>query len=492
MKRSAPPVILLNPPSVSKRFLPTRFPPHGMATLYAGLSRQGLPALQFDRLMESLYQDVDGLDVHGRDRDLTEAEFCGYLDAGRGSARLTDFVDRHLAALPGDGSVYAFSVVSYYQLFGALLLASELSRRNPDAVIVLGGPCVSVKPAAYGAGFGLPLMWIKGCGIAPLSRLLRGEGPESLPGLVRFNGSRVKENSLAVSPAENEPAPDFTGLDMDAYKYRHPDLGPALFLPYRLTKGCPSACSFCSGRLVDQYSTKTPEKVASELTELTGRYESRNVMFTDASINAEPETFLKTCNMLASETPGLRWYAYARVRGFTRRMAEAAAAAGCFALFLGVESADPRTIKLLGKGFEPNELHRALEAASSAGIRSIAHLMFNTPWETREEVTAFLDLVERYDNDPLVEFMAQRFILEPETLLFSRPENYGLTRLRPLNNGFFDRTEYAYDMVGGEKWAQVKARHEANRKRLDPVLKRLAERVFPRDSTGTRLFRELM
>ncbi|MBU2551293.1 MAG: radical SAM protein [Proteobacteria bacterium] len=492
MKNAERSLILVHPPSVSKRYLPTRFPPHGLAALYAGLSRRVLPVVQFDRLMDSLYSDADGLDVHGRDRNLPESEFREYLDTGQGPIRLTDFVDRHLAAVPGDGAIYAFSAVSYYQLHGALLLASELLRRRPEVVIALGGPCVTVKPATYGADFSLPLLWIKGCGIEPLSGLLRGDDPESLPGLLRFDKGLVRTNPPSRPPAENEPAPDFTGLDMEAYRYDHADFGPTIFLPYRLTKGCPSACAFCSGRLVDPFSAKSKGKVAAELAELTARYGSKAVMFTDASVNALPEVFLDVCRLLARDLPGLRWYAYARVHGFTDRMAEAAAAAGCFALFFGVESAHPPTIRLLGKGFETPELFAALDAASGAGIKGVAHLMYNTPHETADDVSAFLRLVGRYDGNPLVEFMAQRFLLEPGTLMFAHPERYGLAKLRPMTTGFFDRTEYAYDLADGASREALRERHAVNRHMLEPVLARLEERIFSRDASGIRLTRELM
>lgn len=492
MSGSRDTVLLIHPPSVSRRYLATRFPPHGMATLFAGLSRAGLPVLQVDRLMDSLRQDTDSLDVHGRDRDLDETEFRSFLETGQGSERLAFFVRRHMEHLPQEGRIHAFSVVSYHQYFGALLLGAALRRRSPESMIILGGPCITVKPASELARFAVPDAWVKGCGLAPLLGLWRDPQARTLAGLLRIHQGRVHENPQSLSEAEDEPPPDFTGLDMNAYRYEHPELGSTVFLPYRTTKGCPSACSFCTGRLVDTYSAKSPEKVATELEALTRRHGLRTVMFTDAAVNADPARFAATCRLLARDLPDLRWYGYARVRGFTPPQALAAAESGCFALFFGAESAHPPTLRLLGKGFAPSELDTAIQAATQAGIKAVVHLMYNTPHESMEDVDSFLELTARFREHPLVEFMAQRFLLEPGSAIARRPERFGLRNVRPRTARIFDRQELAYDLADGASWDAIRDRNTRNLEILAPTLERLERRAFPRNATDAPILRELM
>ncbi len=173
MSDSTGSLVLVHPPSVSRRYLPTRFPPHGMATVFAGLARLGLPVVQADRLMDSLYDDPGGLDVHGADKDLDEAGFRAFLETGQGPRRLADFVERHLGPLPVGARVYAFSVVSYHQYFGALLLVAELKRRSPQSKTIIGGPFATVKPTSFLHRLPGPDAWVKGCGVEALAAFWR-------------------------------------------------------------------------------------------------------------------------------------------------------------------------------------------------------------------------------------------------------------------------------------------------------------------------------
>jgi len=492
MKTARTPLVLVHPPALSRRYLPTKFPPHGMATLYAGCVARGLPVVQVDRLMDSIYADPDGLDVFTTDRDLDEDGFRRFLDTGQGSARLTAFVERHLAALPADCGFFAFSVVSYLQYFAALLLGSALKRRDPGAVVILGGPCVTVKTADELAGLPVPNAWIRGCGLAPLPGLWANPGDNAAPGLLRLVENGILERPLSRSAAEEEPAPDFSGLDMASYRYAHPDFGPTVFLPFRMTKGCASHCAFCTGRLVDPFSAKTPQKIVRELEQLVTRYGVRTVMFTDAAVNANAGQFLATCRLLAERLPGLRWYGYARIKGFDAAQARAAAAAGCFALFFGVESAHPPTVRWLGKGFSAAELSGALDAAIQAGIRGVVHLMYNTPHEGPDDVAALLELSAHCADEPLLECMAQRFLLEPGSSLALNPERYGLCNLRLRPKGFFDRPEYLYDLADGTDAGTLAERHARNRELLAPALERMHRRSLPRDAAGRPILRESM
>ena len=53
--KMALPVILVHPPAVSKRYLPTKFLPYGMAVIYSFLKEHEVPVIQNDFLMEYLF-----------------------------------------------------------------------------------------------------------------------------------------------------------------------------------------------------------------------------------------------------------------------------------------------------------------------------------------------------------------------------------------------------------------------------------------------------
>jgi hypothetical protein len=279
-----------------------------------------------------------------------------------------------------------------------------------------------------------------------MHRARAGHSLKDIPGLIFMQDGEVVENPRSEPAAIEERAPDFEGLDLAQYCYDHPLTGDqTLFLPYRITKGCPSRCTFCTGRLVDWYAVKPVEKVVSELISLSQLYQTNNFMFADASVNGSPRILERVCDELVRRFPDIRWYAYARVRGFDSRLLAKARDAGCFSLFWGLESAHQPTVELLGKRFQVERMYEVIDQAIELGIKNYIHIMYNTPHEAEADVKAFIRLVERYIDSPMVVFLPGRFLLEPQSLMFQDPEIYGLANITKVKTCLFEREQYTYD-----------------------------------------------
>jgi hypothetical protein len=496
-KQSDSRVVLIHPPAISKRYMRTKFLPYGMAVLYSFLKEHGIPVAQYDFLMEYLFASPEDADYHNPARTFFVEEFFAVLEGRGRHDGLLNLQRKYGGRLPRGAALYGFSIVAYHQFWASLLIAQFIKKADPRALIVFGGPFITIKPAESFVPYGGADFWVRGSGEIPLLTLYRmiseqGEiSPGEVPGLVRREGDRIFGTPQAQFPAEDERAPDFEGLDLDTYRYRHPVTGhPTLFLPYRMSKGCGSRCSFCTGRLVDRYDCKSVDKVVRELSDLTGRYGVNTVQFADASVNGSPPRFAAMCDRLATEVPDIRWYAYARVRGFTGDLLEKAKRAGCFSLFWGVESAHQPTVDMLGKGFRIEEAYRCLDEASGLGIRSNVHIMYNTPHESDEVIEGFVRLVDRYIRLDEVVFMPQRFLLEAQSLMHCEPERFGLTNVRPVEHGIFEREQFSYEEANGHTSRKSFERHERCRNVLADCLEWIRYRNMVRSARGelVRLF----
>ena len=58
-------------------------------------------------------------------------------------------------------------------------------------------------------------------------------------------------------------------------------------------------------------------------------------------------------------------------------------------------------------------------------------------------------LVDRYIDIDLVVFLPQRFLLEPQSLMFEFPEKYGLENVVKTPKGLLEREEFVYDEKNG-------------------------------------------
>lgn len=488
-----PGVVLIHPPAVSKRYMKTKFMPYGMAVIYAYLKEHRVPVQQYDFLMEYLFDSPDDIDYHNRDKSFIEEDFFRVLEGNGRHAGLKRFIEKYASRVVPNAGIYAFSIVAYHQFWASLLIGSELKKLNPESVIVFGGPFITIKPSEAFVRYGIADYWVKGSGEIPMLTLHRlhqgasGVVREQIPGIMYMNGERLFQNPRSRLPADEERPPDFEGLALEPYRYDHPLTGEqTLFLPYRISKGCTSACSFCTGRLVDRYDGKSLKKVVTEVASLARTYGTNTFQFADASINSNPRRLAEICDRLVDALPELRWYSYAKVNGFDASLLQKVRQAGCFSLFWGVESAHQPTVNLLGKRFDVGKMYEILDEAISQGIKNYVHLIYNTPHESEEDIRAFLAFVRRYINSEMVVFLPQRFLLEPHSMMHEHPERFGLTRLEAVNGSIFEREQYIYGEEPGLTNPGVQARNERHRQMLADCL----ELIQARDRINSSTIRE--
>jgi radical SAM superfamily enzyme YgiQ (UPF0313 family) len=494
---SDPRVVLVHPPAISKRYLKTKFMPYGMSVIYAFLKEHSIPVVQYDFLMEYLFAADNDVDYHNPEKTFPEKEFLEVVQGTGSQSALDAFAEKYGSRLIPDAGMYAFSIVAYHQFWASLLIARYIRQVNPEAVIVFGGPFITVRPIESSVSYGIADYWIKGSGEIPLLMLHRLHQEraeirrEDIPGVIYFDKGVLIQAPQSHLPAEEERIPDFEGLSLESYWYDHPLTGEkTLFIPYRMSKGCPSRCSFCTGRLVDRYDCKSADKIVSELAELARTYQSPAFQFADASINGNPDRLAQVCDRLAASLPEIRWYAYAKINGFSPALLKKAKKAGCFSLFWGVESAHQPTVRLLGKSFDTEKMYDLIDESISLGIKNYVHLIYNPPHESNGDVESFIRLVERYSDSDMVAFLPQRFLLEPQSLMFEHPDRYGLSNLRSVGTSVFEREQLVYDELDGLESREISDRNEQNRRRLESHLDLIRFRNLI-DGTGCRWIRKI-
>jgi hypothetical protein len=447
--------------------------PYGMAVLYSFLKEHGVPVLQYDFLMEYLFSANEDIDYHNPERSFSETDFFSFLSGSASHKGLEAFSVKYGCRLPIDGAIYAFSIVAYHQFWAALVLASYIRKVNRRAVIIFGGPFITIKPSSSFVPYGIANYWIRGSGEIPLLMLyqyVRGKARSSrdqIPGIVYVDADGAYEGRKSAFPAEEERPPSFEALALSDYRYDHlVSRDQTLFLPYRISKGCPSMCSFCTGRLVDRYTVKSVSKIVNEILGLSAEYRTFTFQFADASVNGHPRQLSELCDRLSEEAPAIKWYSYAKINGFSADLLAKVKRAGCFSLFWGVESAYEPTIRVLGKRFAVEEMYELIDESIRLGIKNYIHLIYNTPGETRHDISALTQLIERYINSDLVEFLPQRFLLEAHSLMFERPDKYGLVGIRRVEASPFEREQFVYRETGRD-YVDVEKRNHRHKQMLD-------------------------
>jgi len=226
------------------------------------------------------------------------------------------------------------------------------------------------------------------------------------------------------------------------------------FLPVATTRGCPFNCSFCAINKFynGKYRLREPLDVIEELKTLPGGYDI--VFFTDGNMYGYSKNdvarFREICRLIAAErdkgTLPFRYFTcYASVNALADTEAlDLAAAAGCFALFVGFESINPDSLKDMNKTLNLKygaDSYRALvDNAQRRGILVVGEMIIGTDADTPDVLDRTKEFLRIIDFDILRLQIMQPL---PGTELFAKLQREGRLELtefpkdwQKLSDGF--------------------------------------------------------
>jgi len=279
--------------------------------------------------------------------------------------------------------------------------------------VVMGGPHPQFMPADV-LGSGHVGYIIKGEGDQTFPNLLsaieRRDDPASVAGIIYRDGGRVIENVAAPLPEiETLPLPARHLVPLDRYSASISGRG---LTPIITSRGCPSACRFCSssGFFGTRWRSRSVEAVLSELDEVYNRYGFRAVAFTDDNFTLDPGRVVAIAEGIRQRGYDLKWWNFSRVDTIVRHpeMVRAMAAAGSYMVYLGIESESDATLKSLGKRSSAGEAGEAVRLLQGNGIEAYGSYMIGDVNESRAEVEKTIAMAARLDTN-----IAQFSILTP-------------------------------------------------------------------------------
>ena len=283
----------------------------------------------------------------------------------------------------------------------ALAIARKLSSWGKP--VVLGGPHAQFTPEAI-LDTGHVDYIVRGEGEETLVRLAdaleSGSGPAGVPGVIFRDGPRT----VATPPP---PPPDVETLPfparhlVDLSRYVH--MGGRRASPVVTSRGCPGRCSFCSSSTFfgGTWRARSVDSVLAELDALYHRFGVRAVAFVDDNFTLSPARVTAISEGIARRGLDLKWWAFSRVDTVVRNPAMVAsmAAAGCFRIYLGIESGSDETLARLGKRTRSGDAAVAVRILRSHGIEVHGSYIIGSPDEGRADVERTIEMAVALDTD---------------------------------------------------------------------------------------------
>jgi p-methyltransferase len=277
----------------------------------------------------------------------------------------------------------------------------QIRRQWPEAVVVLGGLLLVSYKNSYPRGWFENLLRYYGADVYVVSAqsehpalevLRRGSLPALLDG-PPIPSTYVVSNGKVYGPGD-EPEPAMNLADSSIRWSTLPQTEHLYHtIHLRTARSCAFKCAFCEYPVNQGPLTLAPvEAIDHELAELKKLGSVKSLIFTDDTFNVPLRRFKELLRVLAKYQFG--WYSFFRPQYADEETVRLMKAAGCRAVFAGLESADDQILQNMHKNARADQYRRGIELLKKAGIYVHASFIVGFPGETEQsarKISRFID-----------------------------------------------------------------------------------------------------
>ena len=292
----------------------------------------------------------------------------------------------------------------------------DLCRSDSDAVIVVGGPAITVSPLAIFA-YLRPDFGVAGEGevVFPLlvDRISRNADCTDLPGLVWQDAGKVRMNPPSfIEDLDSLKRPRRELFDNQRYAQKRS------FGNIVIKQGCAFRCLYCDSpqTMGPKWRMRSPQKVVDELDSMQSELGIEMAYFTDAIFNCPTEHAEAICRTIIRRGLKMNWIATLHPAFTQRRLVELMRDAGCVAVSVSCDACSEKMLEVLQKGFTKAQLQAATDLLEEMEINYFLSLLIGGPGENRQTVEEAVDFVTQ--RNPMMLDFCVGIRLMPRTALF--------------------------------------------------------------------------
>jgi radical SAM superfamily enzyme YgiQ (UPF0313 family) len=290
--------------------------------------------------------------------------------------------------------------------------------------VVVGGPWA----------FHVPELFLE----AGADIVVRGEAEVAAPKVLEAINKRVSGvfiQAEGMADMETSPLPRYDLIDINAYND----------MPLQFSRGCPFQCDFCDVTLMlgRKVRTKSPEQILNELQVIYDTGWRRAVFFVDDNLIGNVS---KAKNLLRKLIPWMEergypfeFYTQASVNlAADDELLNLMARAGFYRVFLGIETPDKESLKLVSKHQNAAvDLDEVCEKITRAGLQIIAGCIIGFDNERPGADERLIDFAQR---NQIPEMFVTLLQASPGTELFERLQKEDRLIERVMTDHFGSQT----------------------------------------------------
>lgn len=318
------------------------------------------------------------------------------------------------------------SCILGYQVYDGADVAREVKKRFPALPIVFGGWFPTVRPNIFFKE-GIADVVVRGQGektfLEVVNSFVNGIPLDNIQGIIYKKNDEIITNPERLLVDMNElPQMPYHLIDYERYissssydrmksnirrrnslldRIGLPRIDPNIktrTLHYFSSWGCPDNCAFCCspGVTKRRWTALDPLRMVDEIEGLIKKYDFNFVSFCDANFGVSEKRVKKFCEELLKRDLKLNWIATAEARSIERYgtdTLDSMVQSGCFAIFIGAESACMETISLIGKHITPEEIEISVDRLTRKGILPLVSYVIGFPGESLNGINYTLEQI---------------------------------------------------------------------------------------------------
>ena len=387
--------------------------------------------------------------------------------------------------------------VSYYitSTLGAYEMINSLKRFNPKLLCIVGGHQVTALPGealkrsqadieVYSEGeITLTELISQYQKVRDIKRI----DLKTIQGIGYLEQDRIRTTPLRpfIQDVDSIPFPARDLINMAEYSgwpiTKQTPQARILF-----ARGCPYRCTFCSNKVWNRPGTgvrvRSAKNIADELEHLKEQYGIREFFDDSDELNNNISKALEICEEIKRRRLGMTWKCQLRSNNLPEELVKSMANAGCWYVYLGIESANQRTLNGIKKGITIKQVERSCSLLKKYGIKTLGLFMLFNVWEEEEklcfegvrETNNTIALARRLLKDRKIElFAASPTTPYPGSELYDIAQRYNLIKNHLKGNwdAWIRDEAYIMRLPGISEWKMAAIRSWANLFIIISVLK---------------------
>jgi anaerobic magnesium-protoporphyrin IX monomethyl ester cyclase len=201
-----------------------------------------------------------------------------------------------------------------------------------------------------------------------------------------------------------------------------------IIFPLVSSRGCVYWCDFCSTvRMFGRgYRMRSPKNVVDEMQFVHDKYGIDQVTFYDDAFSVDRNRVIKICEELHARKLRMKWDCGTRVDMVDGKLMKTMHDAGCFAVWLGVESGSEAILGAMNKRIKLDQTRLAYKTAHQLGLMTIANVVLGFPGETEQTARETIRFVKELNPDDVGFYIATPY---PGTPMYEQVKKNGWLRI---------------------------------------------------------------